>query len=98
MKRDDGKLKTLTAPTPRPHLGPAIENILIYQCSDARVAWRTKSPPGTSLGHSGLRPQPSGDTACDLRRRLVGHREHRANIDLAQHVAVGPVGAARAEH
>jgi hypothetical protein len=45
-----------------------------------------------------LRPQPIGDSARDLCRRLVGHREHRTDVDLAEHVVVGPVGAGRAKH
>src|ERR1700731_3530408 len=48
--------------------------------------------------HSELRPKPIGNSAGDLCRRLVGYREHRTDVDLAKHVAVGPVGAGRAEH
>ena len=51
-----------------------------------------------SKGHSELRPQPIGNSAGDLCRRLVGDREHRTGVDLAKHVAVGPVEAGRAEH
>src|SRR5262249_51964664 len=47
------------------------------------------------LDHSELRPQPIGNSARDLCRRLVGDREYRTDVDLAKHVAVG---AGRAEH
>jgi hypothetical protein len=47
---------------------------------------------------SELRPQPIGNSAGDLGRRLIGHRKHRTDVDLAKHVAVGSVGAGRAEH
>ena len=50
------------------------------------------------LDHSELRPLPIGNSARDLCRRLVGDREYRTDVDLAKHVAVGPVGAGRAEH
>ena len=50
------------------------------------------------LDHSELRPQPIGNPARDLCRRFVGDREYRTDVDLAKHVAVGPVGARRAEH
>ena len=48
--------------------------------------------------HSERRPQPIGNSAGDLCRGLVGDREHRTGVDLAKHVAVGPVGVGRAEH
>src|SRR5215510_6729904 len=47
---------------------------------------------------SELRPQPIGNPAGDLCRRLDGHREHRTDVDLAKDVAVGSGGAGRAEH
>ena len=50
------------------------------------------------LDDSELRPQPIGNSARDLSRRLVGDREYRTNVDLAKHVAVGPVDAGGAEH
>ena len=53
---------------------------------------------GLLSDHSELRPQAIGNSAGDLCRRLVGNREHRTDVDLAKHVAVGPVGAGRAEH
>src|SRR5262249_17613352 len=36
------------------------------------------------------RPQPIGNVACDLCRCPVRDREHRTDVDLAEHVAVGP--------
>ena len=48
--------------------------------------------------HSKVRSQPIGNSAGDLSRRLLGHREYRTDVDLAKHVAVGPVGAGWAEH
>ena len=48
------------------------------------------------LDHS--EPQPIGNSAGDLCRSLVGDREYRTDVDLAKHVAVGPVSAGRAEH
>jgi hypothetical protein len=42
---------------------------------------------------SALRPQPIRNPAGDLCRRLIGNREHRTDVDLAKHVAVGAVGA-----
>src|SRR6516225_1502682 len=53
---------------------------------------------GLLSDYSELRPQPIGNSAGDLCRRLVGDWEHRTDVDLAKHVAVGPVGAGRAEH
>src|SRR5262249_36999557 len=50
---------------------------------------------GVPRRDSELRPQPIGHSAGDLCRRLLGDRKHRANVDLAKHVAVGPVGARR---
>ncbi len=47
---------------------------------------------------STLRPQPFGNRAGDLCRRLGRHRKHRADIDLAEHVAVASVGLRRAKH
>src|SRR3954463_14510880 len=39
-------------------------------------------------GSSEFRPQPIGNSAGDLRRRLVGDRERRTDVDLAKHAAV----------
>ena len=38
---------------------------------------------GRLSDHSELRYQPFGNSAGDLCRRLVGHREHRTDVDLA---------------
>src|SRR5262249_36915798 len=38
-----------------------------------------------------LRPQPIGNSAGHLCRRLVRDREHRTDVDLAEHIAIGPV-------
>ena len=48
--------------------------------------------------HSKFRPQPIGNSAGDLCWRFVRDWEHRANVDLAKHVAVGPVRAGRSQH
>src|SRR5689334_13927542 len=53
---------------------------------------------GLLSDHSELRPQPIGNSARDLRRRLLGDRKYRTDVDLAKHVALGPVSAGRAEH
>src|SRR5262249_15490154 len=66
----------------------------------ARGAPKRSSPSAIALlnDRSELRPRPIGNLAGDLCRRLVGDREYRTDVDLAKHVAVGPVGAGWAEH
>jgi hypothetical protein len=49
-------------------------------------------------GHSEVRPQPIGNSASDLRRRFGRDREHRADVDLAKHVALDPVRVRRPQH
>jgi hypothetical protein len=52
-----------------------------------RPAQATESPPMAAFdGPFELRPQPIGNSAGDLCRRLVGDREHRTDVDLAKHV------------
>ena len=67
--------------------------------SYARAAAATSWTPVPELEQqSELRQQPIGNSAGDLCRRLVGHRKNRTDVDLAKRIAVGPVGAGRAEH
>ena len=73
-------------------------------CAEAAIratdpgAQTFRSRAGFLLDQSELRPQPVGNAARDLSRRLVGNREHRTDIDLAKHVAVGPLAVRWAEH
>src|SRR5215207_4942898 len=78
-------------------------NLTFYAKMAEWKSVRSKAYPVTGLparccDHSELRPQPIGNSAGDLWRRLVRDREHRTDVDLAKHVTVGPVGAGWAEH
>src|SRR5215470_18929707 len=70
------------------------------QCSKSPAIryWRLLRDHAGRLYHSDLLPQPIGNSAGDLRRRLVRDRKHRTDVDLAEHVAVGPVAAGGAKH
>src|SRR4051812_45327944 len=62
------------------------------------LAWTAYYCNGKAVDDSNLGPQAVRNAAGDLRRGLVRYRKHRADIDLAKHVAIGPVGIARPEH
>ena len=70
-------------------------NLTFYAKMAEWKSVRPKAYPVTGLparfcDHSELRPQPIGNAAGDLCRRLVRDREHRTDVDLAKHVTVGP--------